>query len=513
MADSIFDLIFGRDRFKRDESSYAYSGSDITDYGLLDAMPEKDYLQEMHPRDKVALITSPYPVVGGITGTYADAMNMYENPEERTLINAGLMATNWIPGGRASRTAVRNMDEIKDPLIVQHNTTKGALKKTEGRLPMPSIAITKAEKPLGLEQFGDITLIGKKEMIKPSAMSPVYKADAFTGRAPRDWLEYKNPEEVFNKLTDKEKEFYRIDSLASFESNFDVGDLEKAIATTELAKIKGLNPDDFGSYRELRRELENLLIKNDEYITTYTDRIGDYTMGETHRVMSNPKGTYTQTGTKRDPIPYSVENAYDVMKKKKAWTKGAEGGYPTPGLIRALSEDQFKSIPEIQKERDRIIGQYGAEDYLSFSDDVRNATDIIDEILDKPLRPVNLNTEELIKEILQGYKPDYLNLTDDQIKEIYKVVDDLKSKVPNLKTDYFEAKPRRIVDVGEFEGAIVPKGDKESIELLKEKGVGRIYEYKDKKDFDSIIDKNFRDVYFKEGLLDERDIENRMGLL
>lgn len=79
---------------------------DMTDYGDLEQKAEVDFLQSMPTRDKVALATSTIPVVGGITGTYADAMNMIENPEERTLLNAGLLATNLIPGSKIARTGI-----------------------------------------------------------------------------------------------------------------------------------------------------------------------------------------------------------------------------------------------------------------------------------------------------------------------------------------------------------------------------------------------------------------------
>lgn len=80
---------------------------DMTDYGDLEQKAEKDFLQSMPTRDKVALATSPIPVVGAVTGTYADAMNMIENPEERTLLNAGLLATNFIPGSKVARTGIK----------------------------------------------------------------------------------------------------------------------------------------------------------------------------------------------------------------------------------------------------------------------------------------------------------------------------------------------------------------------------------------------------------------------
>ena len=50
--------------------------------------------------DKAALVTSPIPFVGAGTGIAADVMNMVNNPEERTFLNAALLASNFIPGNK-----------------------------------------------------------------------------------------------------------------------------------------------------------------------------------------------------------------------------------------------------------------------------------------------------------------------------------------------------------------------------------------------------------------------------
>ena len=55
---------------------------------------------EMSLLDKAALVTSPIPFVGAGTGIAADVMNMVNNPEERTFLNAALLASNFIPGNK-----------------------------------------------------------------------------------------------------------------------------------------------------------------------------------------------------------------------------------------------------------------------------------------------------------------------------------------------------------------------------------------------------------------------------
>lgn len=72
-------------------------------------------------------------------------------------------------------------------LMFLHNTNaeKLARQKNMGGMPMPSLAITKADIPM--EGFGDITMVGKPEAFDPKASktNKVYSADAYTARAPR----------------------------------------------------------------------------------------------------------------------------------------------------------------------------------------------------------------------------------------------------------------------------------------------------------------------------------------
>lgn len=81
-----------------------YMPSDDTDYGEDATSAYADVPAEiwnsMSLADKIALVTSPVPVVGGVTGVAADVLNMYNNPEERTGLNAALLASNFIPANK-----------------------------------------------------------------------------------------------------------------------------------------------------------------------------------------------------------------------------------------------------------------------------------------------------------------------------------------------------------------------------------------------------------------------------
>jgi hypothetical protein len=71
-------------------------------------------------------------------------------------------------------------------LVVYHNVSAGKLREVIklGGLPMPSLAITKRDIPFG--DFGEITLIGDKDMIdsRKSRANEVFSRDAYTVRKP-----------------------------------------------------------------------------------------------------------------------------------------------------------------------------------------------------------------------------------------------------------------------------------------------------------------------------------------
>lgn len=63
--------------------------------------------------DKAALATSPIPYVGAATGIAADIANMVQNPEERTFLNAALLASNFIPGNKIAQAGSAMVDATK----------------------------------------------------------------------------------------------------------------------------------------------------------------------------------------------------------------------------------------------------------------------------------------------------------------------------------------------------------------------------------------------------------------
>jgi hypothetical protein len=79
---------------------------------------------------------------------------------------------------------------------------------------------------------------------------------------------------------------------------------------------------------------------------------------------------------------------------------------------------------------------------------------------------------------------------------IESIVGELKQIGQDLKTGYFESKSNRLVDIGEFKGAIVPKEMPEWVEkLLKSAGVQKILRYGSEKERKELF-KNFPELAF-----------------
>ena len=122
-------------------------------------------------------------------------------------------------------------------LVVYHNVSTGKLREAIklGGLPMPSLAITKRDIPFG--DFGEITLIGDKDMIDPrkSRSNEVFSRDAYTVRKPV--VNYEVPAKIdsdaFHKKYEETRKFLNKNSIDVGEINFSFYDGEESLAAME----------------------------------------------------------------------------------------------------------------------------------------------------------------------------------------------------------------------------------------------------------------------------------------
>lgn len=122
-------------------------------------------------------------------------------------------------------------------LVLYHNVSTGKLREAIklGGLPMPSLAITKRDIPFG--DFGEITLIGDKDMIDPrkSRSNEVFSRDAYTVRKPV--VNYEVPAKIdsdaFHKKYEETRKFLNKNSIDVGEINFSFYDGEESLAAME----------------------------------------------------------------------------------------------------------------------------------------------------------------------------------------------------------------------------------------------------------------------------------------
>lgn len=122
-------------------------------------------------------------------------------------------------------------------LVVYHNVSAGKLREAIklGGLPMPSLAITKRDIPFG--DFGEITLIGDKNMIDPrkSRSNEVFSRDAYTVRKPVVNYEVpaKTDSDAFHKKYEETRKFLKKNSIDVGVINFSFYDGEESLAAME----------------------------------------------------------------------------------------------------------------------------------------------------------------------------------------------------------------------------------------------------------------------------------------
>lgn len=165
-------------------------------------------------------------------------------------------------------------------------------------------------------------------------------------------------------------------------------------------------------------------------------------------------------------LKYSPENVLRLMTKK---LKGGESFNYGMGSLRALGANRFKSLEHMDKAKDKIVSSEEFDSmkkaneerffellnklkpYHAASDDFRFSDTLISSLGESYKRGRSL-WQELKKDGFQGVPADI-------VQELAAFRKDLV----NMPTEYFEAKPQRIIGLREFAGAAVPKDIAQSV--------------------------------------------------
>ncbi len=162
---------------------------------------------------------------------------------------------------------------------------------------------------------------------------------------------------------------------------------------------------------------------------------------------------FYNTGERRS-LEYNMDNILKAMNKQDV--RGGEG-FGGVGGTRALVTPRLKTIKDIKDNRGRIIT--GGE-FNDITSDMGNLTADLQDYLIKESPELEdvfdgYNTfHEEIAEYIKGNPSAFDNISG----ESKGAVDLYLKELEDMPTEYFEAKPRRAVELSEFYGAVVPKG-------------------------------------------------------
>jgi hypothetical protein len=238
-------------------------------------------------------------------------------------------------------------------MIVHHNISPQKLARVEqvGGMPVPSIAVSNVDNPM--MNFGDISLIGPKEMAIPSAKNPVFGFDAYTARAPKidyqmDAKSSKKLQGMFADVADDVGGDYELTRLAQ---NWEDRQYSKPMMAKFL-KEKGALPnkkdfDDGWKYNQaLSDGVYNLKAEYGDWLNDFNKRLPDAGVDIKERIF---KG-YTYSGNRR----YAPATLDNLVKEMKGGA-GSEGFMYGVGNIRAVATPKFKNLNQVKASRESIV--------------------------------------------------------------------------------------------------------------------------------------------------------------
>ncbi len=436
-------------------------------------------------------------------------------PVGASIKNIGDDVTNLLAPTRES--FVPGVEAGKE-MIVHHNISPQKLSRVQqvGGMPVPSIAVSNVDNPM--MNFGDISLIGPKEMAIPSAKNPVYGFDAYTARAPKidyqiDAKSAKKLKGMFSDIADDVND-YDLDRLAQ---NWEDRQYSKPMMAKFLKEKNVLpNKEDFDADWKYSQALSdgvyNLKAEYGDWLNDFNERLPSAGVDIKERIF---KG-YTDSGNRRY-APATLENLVKEMKGGA----GSEGFMYGVGNIRAVATPKFKNFNQVKASRETIVTP---EKFEPIKKQINEAYDSLTTRLGEleGQSGYSYDASDALYEIGQTRNVNMLDKIYKDVPESLKAdVQIFMNKVKEMPTEYFEIKPQRAVQVGEFEGAILPANvPKQSIDYLRSQGIQDIYYYTTPEERKELF-KKFGDKMFAipalpigaTGLLDEEKLKEMTGLL
>lgn len=351
-------------------------------------------------------------------------------------------------------------------LMAIHNLSPDKLAFSDelGGMAMPSIGIVDPNVGI-ISGYGDITLVGNKNLIDPRVAANkgrVFPNDMYSPRYPgtKDIINKASEQDLVKKLTASGIDRNRLDleDIKYFGDQKPIMQLygkEKGIDFDSLSFKEQQSIRDGSDYQSFVNDLKKNLVESRKF-----------------KVWDSNRG-------REKLFDLNAENALKLMRKNSA--AGGEGFNYGLGNIRASNTKPFNSVDEIINSKNRLVT---SGDFEKIKTDMDNKLyGLIDELSGFRDDPSSMhNIDAVIESIGDYYKglPDAFGYgyKSAPSKEVLSKLDKFKDEISNMATEYFEAKPNRVVGLNEFSAAVVPKNTEQYVrDILQKNGITNLVEY------------------------------------
>lgn len=422
---------------------------------------------------------------------------------------------NDIPQSDSFKMA-RAVERVGD-LVAIHNLTEGKYLQTHklGGFPAPSIAIVKAK--TGHSEYGPISVVLAADAIDPQkdARNRIFAGDAWTPMFPQ--VEYNYDQTLVQNL---DGAIYR---LASSDS----------VADKHLAKKGGI----VSLFNDVSRMSDNLNTVLD-YLSLKRDVQAAYIVANGGTVRSTGTAVYSELDKKApddkvrqwitpivekiasdamvdvggERVPLTAENVVRAMYNNQG-SRGVDIYEADSNGLRSMAAPEYQSLDEVRQNADKLKHV----DTLDYQDTVRRLDGYIRSVIDdirefNKDRPVDYD-KAILDALREGGSEEDIRYTfeeagigiNDKLVRDIGVLYRLASQLP---TDYFEAKPERVVGFDEVMYYIVPGNTSEEVvRMMKADGAKvRTYAEGNEKDRLKVLN-SLKDARFSREI---GDIEQRV---
>nr|DAP62541.1 MAG TPA: nuclease [Caudoviricetes sp.] len=394
------------------------------------------------------------------------------------------------------------VEETND-LVALHNLTEENLLKVLdlGGFPMPSIAVTKADIPF--TDFGDITVVFGKETIDPAKPeNAVYSRDAWTPTVPQAEYEINETKarEIIDRLLPYVNEFgdiggirkrLTVDELQELANNRDGNIVDEFAGSIEtkyayLREIGAINKDDTDmvpAYSErLRGKINSEISARNKEYKAWIDELFNGIIAK--KGIRTRTDRFTSSGASRSfdetHIDYTLENIVKFMRSSP--TQSAETTYASTHTLAAALAKNFSSIEDIKSAKAMLSAKAESEIAEARNRYESSISEIIDSMAGRNIE-LQEGAEEVLLELARSHRTtptSILGYLEKEYRDFYNFNAGTAQKISTLfnalaamKTDMFEAKPRRAVGLNEIKRVLIPSRhpNQRLLEALTEKNI------------------------------------------